>query len=55
MVLQMYRKQFHIITCYIQVTLLFFIDITVNNYNLPRSLKGGVRTYTVRMQYEANL
>ena len=22
--------------------LLFFIDITVNNYNLPRSLKGAV-------------
>ena len=24
----------------------FLIDISVNNYNLPRSLKGGVRTYT---------
>ena len=42
MVLQMYRKQFHIIKCYITV---FFIDITMNNYNLPRSLKGAVHTY----------
>ena len=24
-------------------TLQILIDITVNNYNLPRSLKGGVR------------
>ena len=23
----------------------FFIDITLNNYNLPRSLQGGVSTY----------
>ena len=31
-----------------------FIDITVNNYNLPRSLKGAVHTYLLKQHLIRN-
>ena len=39
------KKQFDKIKCYI--TWFFYIDITVKNYNLPCSLKGGVHAIFV--------